>query len=580
MLQVTQDSIVSIRKFVTKRWPKKRVSGQDDLNPQYENCFIMISTLVDEHIAHYEYSNGKLEFHLEDNYYANAFNYGFYKYLRDNADTSNGDYRWHNWWGMRQGRLTYEHCIEDLLDLVDALTQMISYIDGLVNDYLRIVGQPSNNNIKEALVESQPDDVSNHLLICKNKQLPNPDKMEVCKLTPQVMCIKDLPFCHFEIPDYQRPYKWNSKHVNQLINDLIAFQEKKEYRLGTLVLHGNKIVDGQQRIVTLSLLFFVLYENFIANSSQDIPYNDFLQKIKLYWQRTTFKSPISIAHVRENLTCIRERKTDLDKKLLTFLMENCQFVVVRLPKISEAFQFFDSQNARGLIGLFLSMYRVNRWSKSYSGNRFTKDDIGVFKGISLKAKKFPFYLQHIICHYFVNDYVENKTRMIDENYMEYPFQLDQICVNGSRFFDMIRYYSSVYKQVRKSDTYEVISSHKHSAYKVISFLNTYPNRNRQGDKYTRELFDCMLLYYIDRFGFEEIDKIVWKFFKEVYSIRIEQHTVKLSTIDNYAMDGRMFKTIRDAHSPFDIINIPTYQLQKIADNVDESKDELLKLYKQ
>ena len=32
---------------------------------------------------------------------------------------------------------------------------------------------------------------------------------------------------------------------------------------------------------------------------------------------------------------------------ISFLLEKCQFVVVQLPKIAEAFQFFDSQNARG-----------------------------------------------------------------------------------------------------------------------------------------------------------------------------------------------------------------------------------------
>ena len=357
----------------------------------------------------------------------------------------------------------------------------------------------------------------------------------------------------------------------------------------------------------------------VGNSTpKEVPYDDFLQKIKIYWQRTTFNNPISIAHVRENLTCIRERKEDLDEEMLGFLLENCQFVVVQLPKIAEAFQFFDSQNARGkdlephdllkafhlreipnlnerdknnithwqdensefLVHLFLAMYRVNRWSKTYSGDKFTKDDIDVFKGISLNSKQYPFYMQQIICHYFVNDYIEDKDRMIDKNNMEYPFQLDQICINGSRFFDMIRYYGSLYKKIRDCDTYKSLGTYERSAYKVIHFLNTYANRNRRGDIYTRELFDSMLLYYIDRFGFAEIDKVAWKLFKEVYQLRLIHYSVKLATIDNFAINGRMFKIIRDAQSPFDIINLSTFQIDQIAANIDESKDELLQLYRQ
>jgi hypothetical protein len=226
------------------------------------------------------------------------------------------------------------------------------------------------------------------------------------------------------------------------------------------------------------------------------------------------------------------------------------------------------------------MYRVNRWSKTYSGDKFTKDDIDVFKGISLNSKQYPFYMQQIICHYFVNDYIEDKDRMIDKNNMEYPFQLDQICINGSRFFDMIRYYGSLYKKIRDCDTYKSLGTYERSAYKVIHFLNTYANRNRRGDIYTRELFDSMLLYYIDRFGFAEIDKVAWKLFKEVYQLRLIHYSVKLATIDNFAINGRMFKIIRDAQSPFDIINLPTFQIDQIAANIDESKDELLQLYRQ
>lgn len=617
MLQITADNIKAIKNFVAKRWPEKRVSSQDNPDAYHRNRFIKISTLVDENIAHLEYSNGWLELHLEGDYYSNGFNYGLYKYLRDKADTT-GYYKWHNWWGMRQGRLSYEVYIDNLLDLAEALSQMVPYVDTLIGDYLKSKSLLPSTESTLPVEESESIELgSSRTLLHKVEQLIKPNNMAVDVLTPEVMCIKELPFGNFEIPDFQRPYKWSPKNVNQLINDLLTFRDKKEYRLGTLVLHENKIVDGQQRAVTLSLLFYVLFENIITSNPKDVPYNDFLQKIKVYWQRTVFKNPISIAHVRENLTCIRERKDDLDEGMLSFLLEKCQFVVVRLPKIAEAFQFFDSQNARGkdlephdllkafhlreipklsesdknnitqwqdedsdfLIHLFLAMYRVNRWSKSYSGDKFTKNDIDVFKGISLNAKHYPFYIQQIICHYFINDYVEDKARMIDRTRMEFPFQLDQVCINGSRFFDMIRYYGALYKEIRKGDTYKSYGTHERSAYKVIHFLNTYGNRNRRGDIYTRELFDSMLLYYIDRFGFAEIDKVVWKLFKEVYQLRLTHYSVKLATIDNFAMSERMFKIIRDAQSPFGIINIPTCQLKQIAANIDENKDELLQLFR-
>ena len=87
----------------------------------------------------------------------------------------------------------------------------------------------------------------------------------------EIKSINELLGMELDIPDYQRPYKWTPKHVNQLINDLLTFRDKGEYRLGTLVLHENNIVDGQQRIVTLSLLFYVLFEHSITDTPKEFP---------------------------------------------------------------------------------------------------------------------------------------------------------------------------------------------------------------------------------------------------------------------------------------------------------------------
>ncbi len=77
---------------------------------------------------------------------------------------------------------------------------------------------------------------------------------------------------NLKIPKYQRPYKWTAKNVIQLLDDIVeAKNENKEiYRVGTLILHQDQevgaeekiynIVDGQQRIITFSLLLKALHE--------------------------------------------------------------------------------------------------------------------------------------------------------------------------------------------------------------------------------------------------------------------------------------------------------------------------------
>lgn len=71
----------------------------------------------------------------------------------------------------------------------------------------------------------------------------------------------------FIIPYYQRPYSWRTEHAGQLLDDLLvaAFEaEEKPYFLGSIVLvkeegdPTSEVIDGQQRLVTLTILLSVL----------------------------------------------------------------------------------------------------------------------------------------------------------------------------------------------------------------------------------------------------------------------------------------------------------------------------------
>lgn len=75
----------------------------------------------------------------------------------------------------------------------------------------------------------------------------------------------------YQMPIYQRPYSWDKDRVEQLWADIFeAYENHKEnsnqdnnYFLGSLVVVKNKngaydVVDGQQRITTLTILFCVL----------------------------------------------------------------------------------------------------------------------------------------------------------------------------------------------------------------------------------------------------------------------------------------------------------------------------------
>jgi len=393
---------------------------------------------------------------------------------------------------------------------------------------------------------------------------------------------------NLKIPEYQRPYKWGIKNINQLIDDILLFNDSQSYRLGTVVLHENDnnlfIVDGQQRIITLFLIAYVI--------QQDKEKQDFLKKeIKIDW---SFENKISQYNIKENYQEIERRLKDLDEKTIKFLFEKCEVVIVSLDDVSEAFQFFDSQNARGkdlephdLLKAFhlremsniselekseiikkwenidadelaeffeKYLFRIKNWSKNRSARFFTKSEIDVFKGIKLEGRSnYPFRKIYTIANFYIDDYNNNYNRNIDNMVMEYPFQFDQPIINGKRFFEMIGYYKKVQEEIQN----------KFKDNEIIKLLDTYKGKNRTGDKYVRNLFDCVLLYYIDKFGEVDVEKAIEKFFIWAYSLRLRQHSVQLASMDNYAInDNKIFNLIRESNSHKEIINMHLVMVDK------------------
>lgn len=65
---------------------------------------------------------------------------------------------------------------------------------------------------------------------------------------------------NLKVPIHQRPYSWQKEHIEDLLNDIKNNFKENEYFLGTIVLtagdnNKNEIVDGQQRITSVSLIY-------------------------------------------------------------------------------------------------------------------------------------------------------------------------------------------------------------------------------------------------------------------------------------------------------------------------------------
>ena len=244
------------------------------------------------------------------------------------------------------------------------------------------------------------------------------------KITPNTKTLAGLfqpdSDTSYNVPVYQRNYSWKEEQIETLFNDID--QEDKGYYVGNLLIYtsnnDNNIIDGQQRLTTLSLLLLGVYENLLKfEESEEI---DVSQKKKIFqslgdisrfllindeevrmklldndkkvwedltlilqdkkpggWKRyTLFKR---YAYVRDQLI----GKIETLESLLNFLtkLKNVVLLEIAVPDLSDSYQVFASLNSKGLpltpLDLLKNIYLskggdVSKWTELKS--LFEKED--------------------------------------------------------------------------------------------------------------------------------------------------------------------------------------------------------------
>ncbi|MEU0499381.1 DUF262 domain-containing HNH endonuclease family protein [Mycobacterium sp. NPDC006124] len=197
----------------------------------------------------------------------------------------------------------------------------------------------------------------------------------------------------FKIPEYQRPYRWGTDQALQLLDDLEETMGRggdEPYFLGSLVLveqddESFDVIDGQQRLTTLTLLFSVLRDlvegdEFARNLSarildpgneldgipsrprlslreQDAPF--FRKYVQEPGHVDTLVALTDAAAATEPQRAIRDNAAaywarlsdwsdDRRRALATLASTRTYLVVVSTPSLDSAYRIFSVMNARGL----------------------------------------------------------------------------------------------------------------------------------------------------------------------------------------------------------------------------------------
>lgn len=439
----------------------------------------------------------------------------------------------------------------------------------------------------------------------------------------QLLSLADL--C---IPQYQRPYKWTQANLADLLSDLKIYRDKSAYRLGTVVFHQHNdvsenqldIVDGQQRTLTLVLVVKALIDERLTTlKRQDVKelLNSLVEPVSDFLNRQRFNSDISYRNLHQNFMAAKRAvaRSDFTEADIEFLLNRCEVVTFVLTDVSEAFQFFDSQNARGrdldphdllkafhlrefsqseshlksqsvshweslaskeLAQLFANyLFRIRNWAQGKSAQYFGKSQVGLFKGVNLEQVGLYPYVEPLrISHHFVDEYNGQYQRHIDHQHMNFPFHLDQMIINGRRFFEMTSHYQQKITEIvsaehrnnhktEQNKSIRILDNNLEAlACDILRTLNTYPSRTRTGDGYIRTLFDCAVIFYLDKFGAHQLSQAIEKLFIWAYSCRLEMQVIQIERMDKHALSNNIFELIKQAVKPSDVLNWPLKTIKK------------------
>ena len=546
-----------IEEFAKSEFPGKSYA----INDSY--WYIQAGTCLGEEL-HYEYWENQVHLHIEGPNWR-----GIRDYLRDNVKEETVS---SSRWGRNECCWTLNCVPQNWEEIKNAFRKISSIMNPYIHGY------------EETL--AQAETLSNKTMEIKGKAVE-----------AHFGRMKDVLSKNLVIPNYQRPYRWTTENVEQLLNDIQSSKNdrKLDYLLGTVILHrhnaedkiADDIVDGQQRITTIVLLL------------KELRYNGPLPNLRYYHNDSYY-------HIKENHKFIT-RWLDMHvpdrEAFLSYIKDNCSFVVITVTELSEAFQMFESQNGRGkelepynllkayhirameneqqenkllcdrrweeaamysvyknyrvdiLRQLFNEqLYRTRLWSRGESAYWFTKKNIDEFKGVTLNngdGINFAFqniFLQQELANRLMKSIGSNlfkvKGRFLHgEGDNINPFvNINQLILNGKPFFDYVETYVELYKRLFLQLDSSQLSEFK-DFYKKHCL---YDGCGRIGDSYVREVYKSAILMVFDRFGEVGLYELYKDLYLCVYKYRLENKRVFYRTMANADKVAWIFQKIQRA----------------------------------
>jgi len=196
---------------------------------------------------------------------------------------------------------------------------------------------------------------------------------------------------HYHVPKYQREYVWSKTEWETLMNDID--ENSPDYFIGSIIVVSNhddrpgaekvyEVVDGQQRLTTLTILLCAIYKKLIDLRTQSIEMDEYekedlqiklnsVRKKIIHKKKMTYENELG-SFIDNNNQCFLRIQPSIQNRNLEdykyIIHKECGLISSKIdyPKnfgnrrFSKAFQYFLSEIPEDLTQLYSFIDKINR----------------------------------------------------------------------------------------------------------------------------------------------------------------------------------------------------------------------------
>lgn len=436
------------------------------------------------------------------------------------------------------------------------------------------------------------------------------------------------------VPDYQREYVWEEKHVNQLLDDIYdEFSDNKnsEYFIGSIVVcQGNlnkyEVIDGQQRLTTLFLClcaFRKLLEknnedvsdikNMLFSKTRDSSGNQISSfRLELQYENSTdiiehISKDLDNATIQDNLTDSSRRITEAYSYIIRFLesnfgekdgiksflgyfLNNVKLIQIETPKISDALKIFETINERG-VGLNPMDLLKNLMFRHVQKDEFERLKIEWKKITSLlenhKERPLRFLRYFIMANYIIAknpkgeeiiredeiyDWITKKENINQTRYEETPFDFVKFMLSNAESY--VKFLNGQDKDGNSNVYIDNVKRLSGSFRQHLMLLLAGKDLDKELFNHLAKQIEVLLFYYIiTKEPTKEFERKFSRWAKEIKQISNKKDL-------NSFIEGRLLSEIDSKQKyfdssflVFDAYTLQTYRLKYILAKITQYVDQ-------